>query len=190
MSKGKVALRTMTLFVCLIMLSTSAIQAQSIWGSYTFTWVDHVPNPRFAIYDPGTPLNDSDDVVLDKETGLVWARDANLAGTKIWLDAIDYCSDLELGNRKGWRLPTVGELSNLIERSQVSPPRLPTSHPFIGVEYDSGEYYLTFTTDVSLPHYIRLVWFREGTVGSMEKISYGYVWPVFGGNGHAASLNW
>ena len=41
-------------------------------------WVDHDPNPRFAIYDTQTPDDPSDDLVLDKETGLVWARDANL----------------------------------------------------------------------------------------------------------------
>ncbi len=34
-------------------------------------WVDHQPNPRFAIWDMGTPSDLRDDVVLDKETGLV-----------------------------------------------------------------------------------------------------------------------
>jgi hypothetical protein len=33
-------------------------------------------NPRFAVYDPGTPADETYDLVLDKETGLVWARDA------------------------------------------------------------------------------------------------------------------
>jgi hypothetical protein len=43
-------------------------------------WVDHKPNPRFAIYDPGTPTDKGDDLVLDKEKGLIWTRNANLAG--------------------------------------------------------------------------------------------------------------
>lgn len=38
---------------------------------FSVNWVDHAPNPRFAIYDPGTPGDETDDLVLDKETGLV-----------------------------------------------------------------------------------------------------------------------
>jgi hypothetical protein len=36
-------------------------------------WVD-ATNPRFAVYDYITPLDETDDVVLDKETGLVWEK--------------------------------------------------------------------------------------------------------------------
>jgi hypothetical protein len=42
-------------------------------------WQD---NTRFAVSDEGTAADTSDDVVLDRATGLMWARDANLAGTK------------------------------------------------------------------------------------------------------------
>jgi hypothetical protein len=34
-------------------------------------WFDHKPNLRFAIYNPGGTSNPSDDLVLDKETGLI-----------------------------------------------------------------------------------------------------------------------
>lgn len=44
------------------------------------------------IYNHGTPEDERDDLVLDKETGLIWARNANLAReTKTWKDAIIYC---------------------------------------------------------------------------------------------------
>ena len=43
-------------------------------------WVDHKLNPRFAIYDLGTPADEGDDLVLDKEKGLIWTRNANLVG--------------------------------------------------------------------------------------------------------------
>ena len=97
-------------------------------------WVDHKPNPRFAIYDPGTPTQEGDDLVLDKETELVWARNANLAGKYLtWEDAITYCQNLTLGNLKGWRLPTQEELSSLVDPSR-SVPALPSGHPFINVK--------------------------------------------------------
>ena len=40
-------------------------------------WLDHKPNTRFAIYNAGTATNPNDDLVLDKETGLIWPRHAN-----------------------------------------------------------------------------------------------------------------
>jgi hypothetical protein len=96
-------------------------------------WVEHKPNPRFAIYDPGTPIEKADDLVLDTKTGLIWARNANPAGKMLkWGDAITYCQNLTLGNLKGWRLPTKEELSSLVDPSQTV-PALPSGHPFINV---------------------------------------------------------
>ena len=74
-------------------------------------WVNHTPNPRFAVYDVnGDNAEGSDyyveDLVLDTETGLVWARDANYGSTRTWQSAIEYCARyVNLGNRKGWRAP-------------------------------------------------------------------------------------
>ena len=105
-------------------------------------WVEYKPNPRFAIFDSGTPIDEKDDLVLDKEKGLIWARNANLAGLPLtWKDAINNCKALELCNLKGWRLPTKEELSNLIDPSQ-SFPALPKEHPFVNVKYT----YWTSTT--------------------------------------------
>ena len=70
-------------------------------------WVDHKPNPRFAIYDPDTPTDEGDDLVLDKEKWLIWARNAHLVGKPLtWKDAINHCQNLALCNLRGWRLPT------------------------------------------------------------------------------------
>ena len=61
------------------------------------------------------------EAVLDKQTGLAWARNADIAGKKMsWKDAKKFCQDIEIGNRKGWRLPT---------KKQMKPYWIPACHP-------------------------------------------------------------
>jgi hypothetical protein len=93
------------------------------------------PNARFVILS-----NFGSDAVLDRETGLVWARQSLSRTlppiTEINMGNADqYCSLLIIGNRKGWRLPTVAELQSLLDRSRIfpnapRPPALPVGHPF------------------------------------------------------------
>jgi hypothetical protein len=136
--------------------------------------IEHKPNPRFAILDPCSPEEEGDDLVLDKKTGLVWARIANLAGEMLtWEDATVYCKNLALGNRKGWRLPTKKELSGLIDPSE-SAPSLPKGHPFVNVKY----HYWTGATHEDLNDFAYSVRFGEGFVGPAAKIGKLYVWPV------------
>ena len=77
--------------------------------------------------------------VLDKETGRVWEQSPSTVvfpwtGSATVLDAHSHCYQLEVGGRKGWRLPTIEELASLVDTSQVSPtattPALPAGHPF------------------------------------------------------------
>ena len=140
----------------------------------TLKWVDHKPNPRFAIHDSGTPTDEKDDLVLDKEKGLTWARNGNLAGkTLIWEDAANFCKDLVLGNLKGWRLPTKEEVSNLIDKSQ-SAPALPKGHPFVNLKYTywTGTTLEDFSSDA---YYVDLA---KGFVNAYTKIIKYEVWPV------------
>ena len=54
----------------------------------------------------------SDNVVMDSETGLMWAREDN--GDHIdWPSAAKYCEDLKLEGHLDWRLPTIDELEAL-----------------------------------------------------------------------------
>jgi hypothetical protein len=147
-------------------------------------WKDHAPNPRFAIHDPATPNNPSDDLVLDKETGLIWSRDANLPkGMQTWQDAMNYCrNQVQLGNRKGWRLPTIEELLSIIDPSQTN-PALPNDHPFVNVQ---GVFYWSSSTYESSSS---RAWFVSMGVGFAQvyakSVSY-FTWPVRGGNGYAS----
>ncbi len=70
------------------------------------------PVPRFTR---------SGDTVTDNLTGLVWAENANGAGTLNWAAAVTYCNNLELGGFDDWRLPNVKELMSLIDFAYKTP---------------------------------------------------------------------
>ncbi len=69
-----------------------------------------------------------DAAVLDRETGLVWQKLATNSKYG-WHEAQSQCYALEIGGRQGWRLPTISELSTLVEPSNTH-PALPDNHPF------------------------------------------------------------
>ena len=72
------------------------------------------------------------EAVLDRETGLVWQR--NTSDTQYTLkEAQKLCHEIEIGGRKGWRLPTIEELSTLIDPFRNN-PSLPDNHPFTNVK--------------------------------------------------------
>lgn len=77
------------------------------------------------------------EAVLDKETGLVWETSPSIEIIGRLEDAIEYAYDKITANRKGWRLPTIEELSSLIDPTQKN-PSLPQGHPFRNVQ--SGVY--------------------------------------------------
>jgi hypothetical protein len=70
--------------------------------------------------------------VLDRETGLVWAR-SPINSPSTWGFAVDRCNKLTIGNRMGWRLPAVQELTSLIDPTTPLPIALPNGHPFENV---------------------------------------------------------
>jgi hypothetical protein len=131
--------------------------------------------PRFQLVLDGT-------AVLDKETGLVWEKSA-WRTTPLWNAAIWMCSDLELGGRKGWRLPTVEELTSLVDPTQDF-PALPNGHPFVNV-YEGS--YWSATTDA---HDASSAWsvFMGGNGGVGGSVKDGPfsrgVWCVRGGQGY------
>jgi hypothetical protein len=123
-------------------------------GDKAVDWVDHEPNKRFAIYDSGTPFVETDDVVLDKETGLVWQRYPSelVTAAEGWYQAIYDAYGLILGGRKGWRLPTIEELYTLMDPTPTAEPYLPTGHPFVFPEgYFYSQNFITSTTNPKDP---------------------------------------
>lgn len=59
----------------------------------------------------------SDLTVIDKSTGLVWTKNANIAGKKMnWYKANDYIKQLneqKYAGHSDWRLPTIKELQSV-----------------------------------------------------------------------------
>lgn len=119
------------------------------------------------------------DAVLDKETGLTWATDANMWGKVKWQAAIDYCSILSLGDRKGWRLPTREELASLLDMSSSGSPLLPSGHPF---EFVQPSQYWSITVDETEFDEAWIVHMGNGNVLPAHKSQLKSVWPVRGGN--------
>jgi hypothetical protein len=129
--------------------------------------------------------------VLDKETGLVWEK-APSPDPFIWGAAYSVCMNLQLGDRMGWRLPTIEQLASLVDPS-VSPPgpTLPTGHPFSNVQPD---YYWSAKTyplapPVATPGAVSYAWdvnFRYGFVTiDLTDRTY-HAWCVRGGETYEA----
>jgi hypothetical protein len=67
-------------------------------------------------------------IVRDNVTRLEWQQ-ATAPGTYTWQQALEYCDSLVLGGKDDWRLPTVKELSTLVDSSIPYPsPTINTSY--------------------------------------------------------------
>ncbi len=64
-------------------------------------------------------------VVIDSITHLMWQQD--ITPGKTWKDAIIYCDNLNYAGYTDWRLPTVKELTDLVNYSRIG-PSIDTSH--------------------------------------------------------------
>jgi hypothetical protein len=131
--------------------------------------------PRFVVL-----TNWNSEAVLDKETGLVWEKSPNPTAQPTWSAARLNCTGSTTGNRKGWRLPSIHELTSLIDPTVVSGPTLPPGHPFVTVFKAD---YWSATTNVENPANAWGVGFDDGGVGDGPKtITTPRAWCVRGGN--------
>jgi hypothetical protein len=97
------------------------------------------------------------EAVLDHETGLVWQRSVQNVAAPMglsWEGAVAGCRSLLLGNRYGWRLPSVEEMGTLVDVGQFD-PALPPLHPFVSEE--TGEF-VEYWTSTSKTGSATLVW--------------------------------
>jgi uncharacterized repeat protein (TIGR01451 family) len=140
------------------------------------------PSPRFANPNGTTPVTGN--VVLDKLTGLMWTKNANLPGDLTWTAGIDYVASMNTGagygGYKDWRFPNRIELYSLLDLSEGN-PALQSGHPFSNV----GSLYWSSTTDPgdsSQAYSVGFVMQIAGVVGFNSKaVDARGVWPVRGG---------
>jgi hypothetical protein len=157
-----------------------------------------ISKPRFTV---------AGDCVTDNLTGLMWAKNANLAGLKTWQEALDYVASINskggcagsygwdssyygilnseegLGGYTDWRLPDVNELESLINAKQANPAAWLNTQGFINAQVDgywsSTTYYTsTYIEDSFLAWFVNI---DAGYDGVSFKANDGYVWPVRSG---------
>jgi len=90
-----------------------------------------------------------------------------------------HCNQKTVGNRKGWRLPTIQELASLIDPT-VPEPTLPTGHPF---NLRGARVFWSATTGEGDTRTAWAVSFIDGAVLAFLKLVDAQVWCVRGGQG-------
>lgn len=75
------------------------------------------------------PLSDMLPFWADAATGLTWTKKDNGSDTT-WSQANEYCRNLTLGGRSGWRLPTIAELWDIFDQTKAGGQGL---HPKGGI---------------------------------------------------------
>ncbi len=115
-------------------------------------------------------------IVRDNVTGLEWQQ-ATAPGDYTWNEAISYCEDLTLGGHSDWRLPTIKELSTLVDSS------IPSPGPAINTAYfpdTRASIYFSSTIYASDSFSLWVVYFDRGRVFLSDKSVFDYVRAVRG----------
>jgi Protein of unknown function (DUF1566) len=160
--------------IAALVLSASGAAAQGFPR-----WDTQINSPkRFVVL-----VDFGGEAVLDKETGLVWEQTPN-AFTGRWHSAQSHCIRSTIGNRQGWRLPTIQELTSLVDARDPGNPDLPAGHPFNTAHPTS--YWSATTWDFLVGDYAWLVRFgtANGTLAAAKgDDSVASAWCVRGGQG-------
>ena len=136
------------------------------------------PEPRFE--------NNGDGTITDNLTGLIWLKNANCFGTRIWSQALSACNNLSNGScgltdgsvAGDWRLPNIIELESLVNAEESNPAVWLNTQGFSGVQ---SSYYWSATTYAYGTGYAWIVGLYYGYVIYYYKSNIYYVWPVRGG---------
>ena len=161
---------------CVGLVDVGQAQSMSDRSSpYVVSWSRTLPTEaRFIVL-----ANFNSEAVLDQDTGLLWERSPSTARTD-WKAARSSCLNKAIGGQRGWRLPSIVELTSLLDPSvQDSEAMLPAGHPFLN---NPAGFYWSVSSDgeSSKAWHLHL---SNGHVHMTSKVSAFKVWCVRGGSG-------
>jgi hypothetical protein len=144
-----------------------------------------LPKPRFT--------DNLDGTITDNLTELIWLKDANCFGLKLWGEALldsnkladGQCGLTDGSNVGDWRLPNRRELFSLIHDGYNNPAISNTAgigqwsegDPFINV---LSNFYWSSTSH-GFARYAWVVSILDGFMDALNKSNYSYIWPIRGG---------
>ena len=132
------------------------------------------PNPPAGCNSSRFACVMNNEGVLDRETGLVWMRNADIGSSSQPLAQLN-CLYATAGQRRGWRLPSPDELLTLVDTVTGG---LPQGHPFQNVQVAQSQLYWTSTEWVqgmALTFY-----FFSGDVSTADRTFQNHAWCVRG----------
>ena len=86
-----------------------------------------------------------------------------------WFDAVAGCDGLNVASRLGWRLPSLQELTSLVDPTQNN-PALPAGGPFQGIASFLGSVYWTAATAETDANAAKAVNFSDGSITQIVKL--------------------
>ena len=109
---------------------------------------------------PPTYADNGDGTVTDTLTGLIWQQKSS-SSTYSWEQALVYCEGLNLAGYTDWRIPTIKELTSLVDYSRRAPAIDTTFFPDTKAtqlywssttyfNYTYGAWYVNFNTGNSI----------------------------------------
>lgn len=149
-------------------------------------WRDYAPDA------PSPPRRPADNVVVDRQTGLMWVRsvglldgddgqgvrgNVTLSRPLAWQAAVEAANALVYAGFDDWRLPNVNELQTLADFGRSAPALDPGAFPEAFAALPSP-YFWTSTTHAALPGMALYVNFRDGHVYRWTKGAAFAVRPV------------
>jgi hypothetical protein len=119
-------------------------------------------------------VDNNNGTIHDLVTGLIWQKSEG--DSMRWDDAISYCDELRLTEKKDWRLPNINELRSLVDGSLFNPALDRVKFPEV-----RASLYWSSTTSPSRNEFAWFVSFMLGNANSYKKNQSYFVRCVRGG---------
>jgi len=119
-------------------------------------------------------LDNGDGTITDLATNLMWVTSPKRIAVD-YADADDYCRNLKIKDFAGWRLPTISEWRDILDKSQQN-PALPPGHLFSNIITQFPFWSKSKYKNRSL--YVYKVNLYTGQTAGLSKKKQAIAWPV------------